>query len=279
MVSRLSCLLIFMSAACSLSIPANGTTSVQRKLACPVCGTVNTYNCPTSCGGYIYIMPSKFQYVFFPLTDSGALYSCRKCHLCCWGWDAEHMPKGKAKATGIALRRHSFDPDKTDDIGQRLRAAEVVYVVLKGRSDDEFWSRFYRVEGYFLSEAGRQAEANQARAKALKVTQRMLGRKENSGRRKELLLISGAMRHYLGSNEAALRDFNAALKLTYCDKRKPKASNVCQDEYLTKLLKEYIQKLRPAPNTPRGSAKDSLPIPSAFICVYLRSYPNHTDRA
>ena len=84
--------------------------------------------------------------------------------------------------------------------------------------DEEFWGHFYRVLGYHFEAEKKQAEADAARRKALGIAEKMLadGRREDA--RKELLLVSGAMRHFLRDDPGALKDFREALKLKYRNK-------------------------------------------------------------
>jgi hypothetical protein len=164
--------------------------------------------------------------------------------LTCFTWDAEEFPKEKVKRVTAVLRDMRLKGDKRNDVARKLYAAEKVYRVLKKNSDDEFWSRFYRVAGYHLGEAGQRAQANEARRKALKITVRMQGRKANSGIRKELLLISGAMRYHLHEEAGALKDFNNALTLHYRNDKLSKRQNLDEDTYLTDLLTEYIEKIQ-----------------------------------
>ena len=227
----------------ALACPTSATMVGDESLACPICGAVNSYQAVVSYGSYVYDRPSKFQYVFFPMTDDCAFYNCGKCRLSCYGRDARDFPKAKVADVKRVLKAVDYDPEKADDIGQRLRIAEKVYSVLKKVTDDEFWAEFYRVMGYHLGEAERTTEAGDARAKALKITQRMIKRKENAGVKKELLLISGAMRHYLKDDKGAVKDFEAALALDYRNRKLSKSQNQNVDKYLTDLLKEYLRKI------------------------------------
>ena len=235
-------------AALALATAVSATTWFDAEVDCPICGTSNTFQEIGSYGGYIYSWPSKYQFIFWPLTDRNVVYSCRKCRLTCLMWDFQEVPEEKHGAIGKALEKVAFEGDHKvySDIPmtQRLDAAEKVYKVL-GR-DDEFWCKFYRVVGYHHQKAGDIATASDARRKALEIARKMLKSKENDGIRKELLLISGAMRHFLGDDDRALADFRAASKLKYRNASIPQENVEGLERYLTELLAEYIEAMEGA---------------------------------
>ena len=207
---------------------AQATTWTPGKFVCPVCGTENRLSVVMSYGGYIYGWPSKYQYVFWPFIDPHVLYACRNCGLTAFMGDFEAVPKQKAdeirkSLAGAAYRFADGDYMKVP-MSERLAVAEKVYRVLG--KDDDFWCKFHRILGYHLDEqakqqadaAARQAlqsAAAEARKKALSLAEKMLKAPENEPVRKELLFISGAMRHFLKDNVGALTDFKAAKPLTY----------------------------------------------------------------
>jgi hypothetical protein len=77
---------------------------------------------------------------------------------------------------------------------------------------NDFWLQFYRVKGYHYAAEKDQAKADEARKKALDRATRMLNEKDQATPKKELWLISGAMKHFLGDDKGALDDLNTALK-------------------------------------------------------------------
>lgn len=257
MRNRIICcllLLIVVLSLLNLSSEVSATKWGAKEVICPICKTTNAFRAIMSYGGYIYNWPSKFQFIFWPLTHRFVLYSCKKCYLTCYMWDFEKIPKEKHEEIKKQLEGVTFDQDYDDyakiPMSQRLYIAEKVYSVLD--RDDEFWCQFYRVMGYHFEEEKKQEEADKARKKALNIAERMLGRKENAGIRKELFLISGAMRHFLKDEKGALHDFKKALRLKYKNKSIPKKQAESKDKYLSELLKEYITEIQ---NTEK--AKDS----------------------
>lgn len=64
----------------SVAHSAFATTWAPVEVVCPVCKHKNTFMGIMSFGNYIYHWPSKFQYIYWPLTDTNVLYSCSNCH-------------------------------------------------------------------------------------------------------------------------------------------------------------------------------------------------------
>lgn len=226
-----------------MSNTALSTTWCRREFTCPICQTKNSFNTPMSSGSYIYDWPSKYQYVFWPLTTLFAVYTCENCRLSCFMWDFEDIPDEKFNVIRDLLKKVRIEKVYEDyadiPITKRLEIAEKVYSVMdKG---DDFWCRFYRVMGYHYENEKEMEKANAARRKALEFAKKILGSHDYAEKRKEFLLISGAIHHLLGEEELALVDMKEALKLTYKDSKMRKEDEIFKDEYLSKLLTEYIE--------------------------------------
>ena len=61
----------------SLSISAHAITWFPKEFTCPIDGQKNTFMVVGSYGSYIYSYPSKYQWLFFPRTDSPTFYLCK----------------------------------------------------------------------------------------------------------------------------------------------------------------------------------------------------------
>jgi hypothetical protein len=133
-------------------------------------------------------------------------------------------------------------------MSERLEVAEKVYAVLQ--KDDDFWLQFHRVKGYHYAAEKNQTKADEARKKALDLAARMLNEKDQASPKKELWLISGAMKHFLGDDKGAVDDLNTALKTKYEDKQLDKEKNDNGEANLSALVKEYIEKIH-SPQKPR----------------------------
>jgi hypothetical protein len=254
MKARLALCLLAAALVCgSLAPAASATTWGEQEFTCPVCKTKNTFLVVMSYGSYIYQWPSKFELIFWPLTDSPTVYTCKKCHVSAFMWDFDGLPQ--EKHAELRKRLEGFKLDYTGErtehykgaeylripSTQRLLAAEQTYQVL-GR-DDEFWCRFYRTLGNHYESHKQQAQADEARRKALAIAERMLADKARAGERKELLFITGAMRHFLRDDQGALKDFREAEGLKYESREMGPEKSKNYDAYLSDLLRQYFELL------------------------------------
>lgn len=236
--------------------PSRVTTWSSVEVECPVCKTTNVFMQWMSYGNYIYQWPSKYQLIFWPDTESPAWYSCKKCRLTTFMEDFKSIPKEKIPALQEMLKGVNLQAQK--DRGKkesmehppymeiptsaRMVVAENVYRVL-GRNEDQYWGHFYRVMGYHFDAEENQTKADEARRKALAITERVVADKAQEGIRKEALYVSGAMKHFLRDDVGALRDFEGAKALKYSNKDLKDENNKGYNEYLSKLIDEYIEML------------------------------------
>lgn len=248
--ARLAVVVLFMTLS---AMTVLGTTWADEEFVCPVCKTKNTFGVVMSYGSYIYQWPSKYQFIFWPLTDGHVLYSCKKCYLSLLMWDFDKLPQNKLPEIQNALKSVEIKGDykRYTDIpmSKRLEAAEKVYAALQ--KDDEFWLQFYLVKGYHYAAEKDHPKADEARKKALELATQMLNEKDPATPKKELWLVSGAMKHFLGDDKGALDDLNMALKTKYEDKKLDKEKNDNGEANLTALVKECIEKIQ-SPQKPRS---------------------------
>src|SRR5687768_16658649 len=95
MKTKLATCVLVAAFVLGASVRAFATTWFPQEHTCPVCKTKNTFLVIGSYGSYIYQWPEKFQLIFWPVTDSPTMYSCKKCHLTTFMWDFEKTPKEK----------------------------------------------------------------------------------------------------------------------------------------------------------------------------------------
>lgn len=233
------------------------TTWVPVEVECPVCKTKNIFMDVMSFGTYIYEWPSKYQLIYWPYTDSPAWYSCKKCRLTLFMGQFKSIPSDKIpelremlKGVSLPAQKERGTKESMDrppyleiSTAAKMVVAEKVYRVL-GRTEDQFWNHFYRVMGYHFDEEKMQSEADEARRKALSITERTVADKAQEGTRKESLYISGALKHYLRDDTGALRDFESAKALTYTNKELKAENNEGYNGYLSKLIDEYMEMIR-----------------------------------
>lgn len=225
-------------------------------IECPVCKTKNVFLQVGSYGNYIYHYPTKYQLIFWPFTDSPSWYSCKKCRYTAFMGSFSYAPTDKLDdlrkmlaTVSLPLQKEMSEKDSREHppylalpVSARMLVAEKVQRTL-GETGDEFWNHFYRVLGYHFAEEQKSGEADEARQKALAITEKMLADKKNDGQRKELLYLAGAMKHFLREDEAAKKLLTAASTLTFSNKQLDDEQNKNYDEYLSTLIKEYLDML------------------------------------
>ena len=239
-------LILFVSFALDYGF---GITTVPVTVVCPVCKTKNTFYDYASWGNYIYQWPSKYQYVFWPRTYGTSLYYCKHCHLALFMWDFKDIPSDKTGELQKLLDKLKVENKECKEytdvpMTQRLTLAERAYELLRPEKDKskdaDFWSDFYRTEGYHFSREGHDDMAKAARQKALDLTQVLLADRANADRRKELLFASAAMHHFLADDERALAELKEATANTYKNSKNSENGRG-MDEYLSALIKDYIK--------------------------------------
>lgn len=230
----------------SVAHSAFATTWAPVEVVCPVCKHKNTFMAVMSFGNYIYQWPSKFQYIYWPLTDTKVLYSCSNCHYTAFMFDFNDAKPDKLAQIKQMLAGEPFEGkyEKYTDIpmSKRLAIAEKVYQIIGG--DDDFWCRFERVKGYHFAAEKKETEAAEARKKALNLAEKMRQSNPKSPSEKELALITGGMKYFLKNHEDAIKDLEhgLTLKFTASDLEREKAEGF--DKYLSDVLTEFIAVIR-----------------------------------
>jgi hypothetical protein len=224
---------------------SEAVTLFKAKTVCPVCATENEFFALGSYGSYVY-KQYPLQLVDWPVTQSFPLYMCKNCKYTAFMWDFKKLPEEKRPDVRQILDSITFNKSFKDynelPVSTRLEVAEKVYSVWE--KDDRFWCWFYRIMGYHYEKEGDTQKAFSARMEALWYVEKMLAGAENKGIQKELLLISGAIKHFLKDDEGAIADFKKALKLTFHTKKYPEEKIKKADEYFTNFLQHYINHLQ-----------------------------------
>ena len=236
------------AAALVFSVTCNSfaTTWAAHDVVCPVCKHKNTFMSPMSFGNYIYHWPSKFQYIYWPLIDSPVLYSCSKCHYTAFMFDFDELKRDKVIQVKKMLAGLPFEGRyaKYTEIpmSKRLAIAEKVYEIVG--QDDDWWCRFERVKGYHFAAEKKDAEAAVARKRALGLAEKILREKQKGVSEKELFLITGGMKYFIGNHAGAIADLEHALTLKFesAEVDKEKAANF--DGYLSDVLKQFVAAIK-----------------------------------
>lgn len=217
---------------------AFSTTWHKKEVNCPVCGQTNQFQQIGSYGSYIYNWPEKFEYIFWPLTDSNCLYSCDKCKYSAFMWDFKNLGGDTLSLVKKKLKQLDLKVSGYGDLmTTKLEAAEKIYMLYM--KDADFWCKFHRVKGYHYSKAKVLLKAQEERQKALSIAESLLILSENTYRQKELLLITSSMRYFTSQDSAAIKDINLGLTKTYDDSKAKAKDNKGLDEYLNTVLTQF----------------------------------------
>lgn len=240
--------LVAMFSMSSLAI-----TWFPQDFTCPIDSQKNTFMVVGSYGSYIYSYPSKYQWLFFPQTDSPTFYICKKCHLATYMWDFDKIPKEKLAdiknaLTGVKVSK-AFKEYTDLPITERLEIMEKVYSVL-GR-DDEWWESFYRVKGYHYGKEGNAAKAEESRRKSLDLIKKEIKNDKGKAPKKILFYVSGAMKHFLNDDKGALEDLQIALATKYQNKTESAEDVQGSEDGLNARIKEYVERIKSEKEKPR----------------------------
>ncbi len=234
---------------------ANAITWFPEEFTCPIDNQKNTFLVVGSYGSYIYAYPSKYQWLFFPVTDSPTYYLCKKCHLSTYMWDYDKLPKEKLAAIKGVLKDikgpAAFKEYTDVPVIDRLAIMEKVYSVLD--KDEEWWENFYRIKGYHLAKSGKMTEAAEARRKSLELIKKFIKDEKSEAPKKLLFYISGAMNHFIGDDKAALADLETALRTAYANKDESAEDIKSAEEGLNERIKDYIALIKTPGKSPRES--------------------------
>lgn len=238
-------LLIIIGGLCGNAL---AITWFPKDFTCPIDNEKNTFLVVGSYGSYIYSYPSKYQWLFFPYTDSPTYYICKKCHLTTYMWDFDKLPKDKIPE----LRKLLADVEVSKNykkqyteipVTERLEIMEKVYGVLD--KDKDWWEQFYRVKGYHYGKENKTEKAAQAREKSLEMVKEFLNDESHKDEKKILFYISVAMKHFLNDDKGALEDLKTALATKAVDSSgKASAEEIkSYEDGLNERINDYIEKI------------------------------------
>ncbi len=250
-------LLCAVVAVLSISSQA-AITWFPKDFTCPIDGEKNTFLVVGSYGSYIYSYPSRFQFLFFPRTDSPTFHTCKKCSLSTFMWDFDKLPKDKLPAIKEAIKdvrvSKAFKEYTELPVVERLEIMQKVYAVME--KDDTFWEDFYRIKGYHYGKAGDNERAAEARRKSLELLQTKIKADRAEDSRKLLYYVSGAMRHFLNDDEGAVADFEKARATKYAAKDADAEELKNAEAGLNSRIDEYIELMKSDDKKPRFTDKD-----------------------
>lgn len=221
-------------------------TWFPEEFTCPVDNEKNTFMVIGSYGSYIYSYPSKYQWLFFPQTDSPTYYMCKKCHLATFMWDFDKLPKDKIpdirKLLADVKVSKKFKEYTEIPVSERLAVMEKVYTVLD--KDNGWWEQFYRIKGYHYGKENKPEKAAEARRKSLEMIQAELKNEKSEKPRKLMLYISASLKHFLGDDKGAVEDLEAALKTKYEEKGAEAEEVKNAETGMNERIDDYIKQIK-----------------------------------
>ena len=230
----------------SLTVGLKATTWFPSKHTCPICKHEHEYQEIGSYGGYIYQWESKYQYVYWPLTDSPSVYCCPDCYFSAYMWDFDSIPVNKTDTIRAYLatikRDEKYKTYLEIPMITRLEIAENIYKML-GR-DTEFWCKFYRVMGYHYDEDKNAARARETRLNSLSLARQMLSDTLYSGQEKENFFIMAAMYNFTGQKDSAMVYLGKADAKEYRNKAWKEENLKGFNDYLKGLISQYKELLK-----------------------------------
>lgn len=190
---------------------------------------------PMSWGSYIYQWPSKYDQVFWPLTDPHALWFCEQSGFTAFIGDFALTAQERA-ALAEHLRRVYQPVAGRPTVPALLELLRESYS--KRQTDDELQLRLLRVLAYVNDEFQDYEAAARFRREALARIEDALATNLEEGRRLEYLFVAAAYYREFGDEEKSDRKLEAlrgALDSSSNEKLKGYV------EYLTELKKDIAQ--------------------------------------
>jgi hypothetical protein len=225
---------------------ALATTWFPKEFTCPIDNEKNTFQVWGSYGSYVYSYPSKYQWLFFPWTESPAYYTCKKCHFSTFLGEFNEVPKDKIPEIKKILAEIKVSKNFKDymelPVSERMEIMEKVYTVWG--KDEEWWENFYRLKGYHNGREGNAEKASEARKKSLAIVQKELKDPNTAAPKKLLLYISAAMKHFTGDDKGALEDLQKSLETKYTEKDLPAEELKNAEDGLNERIKDYMTRIK-----------------------------------
>ncbi len=192
---------------------ARATTWGRTQLTDPLTGKkVDAFEV-MSYGSYIYDWDSKYDLVFWPLTDPHAICLDPENGYAAFNPHFEELPAEQRKPLAEWLAKN-YDPARPPRTHlEKLAWLEKVYG--QRGMDDAFWSRFYRLMA-FVQRDDRQASLAYVR-KAMPLLEKKLAADPKDTERLEVLFLLGEYHRRLGDEEAAQKYFGQVKDVEYLD--------------------------------------------------------------
>jgi hypothetical protein len=188
-----------------------------------------------SVGSYIYSLPSKYDLVFWPLTDENGIWFCEKSGFTAIIDDfAELRPAERKNIKEYLLA----NPPRNSAINAKLELLENIYALRD--TEAGFNNLLHRVLARWYQNIGDLDKANNYRKKALADIEVLLDGKLSELQRLTYLYIAANYTKQFG-NEKASQNYLTELMLTVASVKSQDAKNFA--DYLNELAKDtqFIQ--------------------------------------
>jgi uncharacterized protein (DUF2225 family) len=162
-----------------------------------------------STGGYIYRLPSKYDQVFWPLTEQNGIWHCERTGFTALIDDFQNITPDERKSIARYLKSHYKDSVSTKG---ELLLLEACYALRQ--TDERFKIRLLRVLAYQYQESGALDKANLYRKKALKRIQKSLKGTISENQKLEYLYVAANYTRLFGdatTSDRYIRALNAAI--------------------------------------------------------------------
>ncbi len=167
-----------------------------------------------SYGGYIYNWPSKYDLVFWPLTDENWICLNPKNGYAAFSNDFENL-SDKEKNTLKQWLAKNYNPAQAPK-SHKEKLAWLEKVYQQRKMDDDFWCLFYRLMAYIHREDQKKSLAYVN--KAMPLLKKKLETKPRGIEKIEVLFLLGEYCRRLGDPEKAKKYFSQVKTTKYKDK-------------------------------------------------------------
>ena len=150
---------------------------------------------PGSWGSYIYRWPSKYDFVFWPLTDVHGIWHCKHSGFTSFIGDFEGLSDSERTAISTYL---AGNYDGKDDIETKLGLLEDIYALRN--TDAEFGNKLLRVLARWYQNIGHLEKANLYRKKAFVDLKALLGTDLVEERKLEYLYLAANYSRQFGES-------------------------------------------------------------------------------
>ncbi len=198
---------IAVTACLALSAPLRATTWASAVVPDPIKqGAECEVSRPVSSGSYIYHWPSKYDQVFWPLTDESGIWFCAESGFTAFLEDFDLREAERANIASYLAANYQPSPAPVT-LPEKLRFLEDIYSLRD--KDGEFRIRLLRALAYMYDGLNQEAAAAELRAKALEAIRAALATNLEEGQRLEYLFVASAYAHELGDEDRALETSKA----------------------------------------------------------------------